>query len=155
MAEACSDGGAIAVGCKWPNDLLADDRKVGGVLASSEVSGGSLASVVVGVGVNVGAVPSSVRDAGAVVGTQPEQLLERFLVVFRRAYAPARASFANDVVEAYRPWCRTLGRDVRVVTATGVVEGAAVELDERGALVVETAAGRVAVGFGDVVHVDR
>jgi BirA family biotin operon repressor/biotin-[acetyl-CoA-carboxylase] ligase len=138
MAEACSGV-----------------RKVGGVLASSEVSGGSLASVVVGVGVNVGAAPASVPDAGAVVGADPEDLLERFLIAFRGAYTPARASFANDVVEAYRSWCRTLGREVRVETGAGVVEGAAVDLDERGALVVETAAGRVAVGFGDVVHVDR
>jgi BirA family biotin operon repressor/biotin-[acetyl-CoA-carboxylase] ligase len=48
----------------------------------------------------------------------------------------------------------TLGRTVRVDLPGGeVVEGTAMDIDENGRLVVQTPAGPVPVGAGDVVHV--
>src|SRR5207248_4251586 len=39
--------------CKWPNDLLVGDRKLGGILAEGRVQGGRLEHVVVGLGLNL------------------------------------------------------------------------------------------------------
>jgi BirA family biotin operon repressor/biotin-[acetyl-CoA-carboxylase] ligase len=39
---------------KWPNDVVVADRKVAGILVESQIRGGDLGSVVVGVGLNVG-----------------------------------------------------------------------------------------------------
>lgn len=41
------------VGLKWPNDLLLDDRKLGGVLCEARWHGDRLGWIVVGVGLNV------------------------------------------------------------------------------------------------------
>ena len=41
------------VGLKWPNDLLLDDRKVGGLLCEARWSGSSCQWVVIGIGINV------------------------------------------------------------------------------------------------------
>lgn len=38
---------------KWPNDVLADGRKIAGVLVESQVSGQHVGSVIVGIGLNV------------------------------------------------------------------------------------------------------
>jgi len=38
---------------KWPNDIYAGDRKIGGVLIQNAISGGQLRSSVVGIGLNV------------------------------------------------------------------------------------------------------
>lgn len=38
---------------KWPNDVWVDGRKISGVLIESQVSGASVTSVVVGIGINV------------------------------------------------------------------------------------------------------
>ncbi len=55
---------------------------------------------------------------------------------------------------SYRSHCATLGRDVRVdLPGGGELVGRAVDVDEHGRLVVETADGRERVGAGDVVHV--
>jgi len=57
--EACSasvPGSHLTL--KWPNDLLADDAKLAGILLESEIHGDRLA-VVVGIGVNVLSAPAS------------------------------------------------------------------------------------------------
>lgn len=40
------------VGIKWPNDLLIENKKVGGVLAEASYMGKKLQSVVIGIGIN-------------------------------------------------------------------------------------------------------
>ena len=52
-AEAIEGVGGPTVRCKWPNDLMAGDDKVGGILAESLVEGDRLASVVIGSGINL------------------------------------------------------------------------------------------------------
>jgi BirA family biotin operon repressor/biotin-[acetyl-CoA-carboxylase] ligase len=56
------------------------------------------------------------------------------------------------ILDDYRSRCLTLGQDVRVERHESTVEGRAIGIDERGALVVEGAAGPVTIAFGDVVH---
>jgi BirA family biotin operon repressor/biotin-[acetyl-CoA-carboxylase] ligase len=56
------------------------------------------------------------------------------------------------VLDAYRPRCLTLGRQVRLETPGGVVEGTAAGITGDGALVVDSAAGMVTVTSGDTHH---
>lgn len=58
VAEALATlGGLPDVQLKWPNDLLVDGRKVGGVLVEAHWSAGQLELLVVGVGLNVRNAP--------------------------------------------------------------------------------------------------
>jgi len=50
-------GAAGRVELKWPNDLMLDDRKVGGILCEARWQGGTLAWVAVGLGLNVTNAP--------------------------------------------------------------------------------------------------
>ena len=153
MCLACRESSGADVGCKWPNDLLVDGRKVGGILAESKVLDGSLAHVVIGIGVNLAGSPSGVPDAAPIGSIASAALLTAFLRAFRERYPPAGPAFAIDVLAAYRDVCATLGARIRATTVDGrIVEGRAVDLDERGGLIVETHAGREAVAFGEVVH---
>ena len=43
----------IASFIKWPNDLLVEDEKIGGILIENQLSGASIRSSIIGVGLNV------------------------------------------------------------------------------------------------------
>jgi BirA family biotin operon repressor/biotin-[acetyl-CoA-carboxylase] ligase len=46
-------GSSARIGVKWPNDILAGGRKLGGVLVEGRLRGAEVSSLVVGLGVNV------------------------------------------------------------------------------------------------------
>jgi BirA family transcriptional regulator, biotin operon repressor / biotin---[acetyl-CoA-carboxylase] ligase len=155
MARASSAASGAKVGCKWPNDLLAGERKVGGILGESSTGGGRLTHVVLGIGVNLDDPPPGLAEAGAVGGVDSAALLEAFLREFDEGYRPEDPLFAAGAVEAAREVSITLGRLVRATAVDGsVVEGLAVDLDTRGGLVIEAKGKRMVVAFGDVGHVE-
>ncbi len=145
----------LTIDLKWPNDLLVDGRKVGGLLA--EVAGSALA---VGVGLNVSTAREELPvetatslslETGGVVDRQPV-----FLAALR-AIGPAYLAWNDGELDAratYLRHCATVGQSVRVALPGGdTVAGEAADVDETGRLVVRTIAGDVAVSAGDVVQV--
>lgn len=105
VGEAAADGLEAAAGVratvKPPNDLLIEGRKVAGILAEAQGD-----RIVVGIGVNVGAVPF----AGAAAldpGTDRAALLAELLLRLERAFdawdalRPARPGDAELVLEIF------------------------------------------------------
>jgi BirA family biotin operon repressor/biotin-[acetyl-CoA-carboxylase] ligase len=154
MAQAIRLRTGEPVTCKWPNDLLLDEAKVGGVLAESRVQNGAIRYVALGIGVNVGAAP--IRGSAGLEGrVDRSELLSSFLVRFSERYVPAHPAFAQGVLSAWRQLASTIGRTVTATTTEGLrVEGRAVDVDEHGGLVVETDEGDVPVSSGQIEHLD-
>jgi BirA family biotin operon repressor/biotin-[acetyl-CoA-carboxylase] ligase len=160
MAGACYDLSGVAVTSKWPNDLLAQGRKLGGILPEATVSGNLLDHLILGIGVNVsmgeGEFPEEIRVSATSLtmegaSAEPAVLLQRFLSRFRDAWRPGESGFSREVLRRYRDVCVTLGRRVRARTTDGVViEGVAADLDDHGGLRI----GDATVGFGEVAHLD-
>jgi BirA family biotin operon repressor/biotin-[acetyl-CoA-carboxylase] ligase len=150
MAEAASDVSAVQVRCKWPNDLLVDGAKVGGILGEVVASADGIEHVVVGIGVNLEA-PDGVPGAGAIGPVDEENLLVGFLERLRSLMEQEPAA----IVDRWRSVSATLGRRVAATTVSGrVAHGLAADVDETGALLVESEAGRVRVAFGEIEHLE-
>ncbi|WP_460539375.1 biotin--[acetyl-CoA-carboxylase] ligase [Glycomyces halotolerans] len=163
LEETLRTVAGVSAKLKWPNDILIDDRKLCGILASVENG-----AVVLGAGLNVSLtedelpVPqaTSLLLAGAPV-LDREELAAHFLAHFAAVYrtwsdeGPARA------VERWRHYSATLGRRVEVCFPNGrKVAGVAVDIEDDGRLVVERRdeEGReevLTVAAGDVVHLRR
>lgn len=153
LAAATRDTTGRDVACKWPNDLLLGDEKVGGILLESAVVNDLLRYVAVGIGVNLSA-PPGVEGAGG-IGARVGQraLLTAFLVRFAAIYTAGDASLPERVRSAWLPVSATIGQLVRATTVDGhEVSGRAVGVDDFGSLLLSTDAGEIRVGFGDVDH---
>jgi BirA family transcriptional regulator, biotin operon repressor / biotin---[acetyl-CoA-carboxylase] ligase len=152
IAEATSEASGLDVRCKWPNDLLVGADKVGGILGEAAASAGGIDHVVVGFGVNL-EVPDDVPGAGAIGLVDAELLLGGSL---RRLRALMEGDPAA-IVERWRAVSATLGRRVQATTVSGgVARGTAVDLDETGALLIETPGGKppIRVAFGEIEHLE-
>ncbi len=126
---------------KWPNDLMLEGRKVGGVLCEARWQGEALGWVAVGIGMNVrngipdglGAVAVSLSEL--VPGITVEEIADPVLAALRALdLTTGRLSLAELDRFARRDWLR--GRRIRE-PVVGKVTG----IGEDGALLVRTPSG--------------
>lgn len=158
--EACAASAALDVGIKWPNDLVVEDRKLGGILAETdgrEDADGSTA-IVVGLGLNVSwpgppeANGTSLEAASGRTVTR-DALLAAYLAALDARDRELRTLDGRcALVRSYRRLLVTLGRRVRVQLLDGDVVGVAKDVNEQGHLVVVSEQGTRAFATGDVVH---
>jgi len=79
VADALAE---FTVALKWPNDILRDGAKLGGILVESQLStGAALDFLVIGIGLNLGSAPDLAdRSVASLDGRiTPEQLAPRLL----------------------------------------------------------------------------
>jgi BirA family biotin operon repressor/biotin-[acetyl-CoA-carboxylase] ligase len=159
LASVLSDTCGIGARVKWPNDILVDDHKLAGLLAEMDAEADRVAFVNVGIGINVNNQPPPV-ETGAVslrgltgAFVPRKVLLGEFLARFE---ARLESGLGPELIEEWKALNATLGRHVRVATTGQHVEGRAVDVDENGALILETADGsRQRVFYGDCFHMGK
>lgn len=152
MTAATREVAELDVRCKWPNDLILDGHKVGGILAESRVSSGRIEHAIVGIGVNLHP-PENVELATGLGDIDASALLAAFFRSFVSSYGSNASAFISSIVAAYPQRSATIGRDVEATTTDGRrVLGIAVGVDDAGSLVVDTPEGRVCITSGDVTH---
>jgi BirA family biotin operon repressor/biotin-[acetyl-CoA-carboxylase] ligase len=146
---------------KWPNDLVVDGGKLGGILTELRAETGGTAQVVIGVGLNV-AVSDALRAQILASGTQPVSLSDLGLQADRNAVAGALVGelvralllFERTGLQSFADeWTRAdalLDRAVDVHGATRTMSGIAAGIDADGALRVRTAHGVQRFLSGDV-----
>lgn len=163
--DAVRETTGVPAAIKWPNDVMAGRRKLGGILVESGLTGGRVAFAVLGIGINgnvaaaaLGPLPDAALppttlqdEAGGPISR--EALLAALLRQLDARYAALLDGAA--LREAYRARLGTLGQRVRVVGAGGpggeVVEGVASDVGEDGALLVRLDSGEVrSFTYGDV-----
>jgi BirA family transcriptional regulator, biotin operon repressor / biotin---[acetyl-CoA-carboxylase] ligase len=136
---------------KWPNDIHVEGRKLAGVLIEARPQDGW---AVVGIGLNLtirpNEFPPDLRDTATSILTAdhgPSTATE----VLNQHLANWVAADPETVLKTWRKRDALLGREVAWEGGSGVADG----VDDRGYLVVVTAAGdRIAVGAGEV-HLTR
>ena len=161
-ARALDAAGVDGVRLKWPNDLLVDGRKIGGILIEQRGESGDLCRVVVGVGINVAMHKS---QAGGI--DQPWITVDEALALAGRGPA-SRNQLAGDLlhglheclarytVKGFSPYREEWlaldamrGREVHV-PGDALLRGAGRGIDESGAFLIETRNGMRSVHAGDV-----
>ena len=136
---AVADLAGAGARVKWPNDVLLDGRKVAGILVEARTPDWA----VVGIGVNVRAVPPEVAEiATSLERDDVEGALDELL----RALELRVAQPASEIVAALRERDAVRGRRARWSGGEGVGAG----IDASGALLVEADGRTVALSAGEV-----
>lgn len=148
LAAAVAVCEALPVACeiKWPNDVWVERRKVAGILVEGRPQAGW---AVLGIGLNVTteAFPDELAETATSLKlaggeTDVETVLADVLAALERWLDASTA----DVLAAWRRRDALHGQPVRWASGEGTAAG----VDESGALIVDTADGRIALGAGEV-----
>ncbi len=149
VAEALRDVLGVKVCLKWPNDLLWEGKKLGGILSESSYFGQKLNYVVVGIGLNISHseedFPPGLRDSAIslkqIRGTDvdTEMFLTKLwktLDIWYDFYVQKKtaliiSSFLEDS-------CYSPGHKLVAQTDNGPVQGTFMGLDQDGGIVLET-----------------
>ncbi|MGJ5023982.1 biotin--[acetyl-CoA-carboxylase] ligase [Bradyrhizobium oligotrophicum] len=156
LEAALRSGGGVAFALKWPNDVLADGRKIVGMLLEAEQVAGGLA-VVAGIGTNVVAAPPdtptpavSLADLGIQVAAEDLfAALSDAWVEYFGIWNEGRGF--GDIRRLWLERAAGLGQPVAIRSGHAIIEGIFDTIDEQGCMLVRTAEGRLEpITAGDV-----
>ena len=160
--DALVDACGLKTDIKWPNDLLANDKKLCGILAETvETSLGR--AVVVGIGINLtkNSFPAELESVATSLETATdrspdlETLLQSLIAALRLHYEAFQHADGPETI--IREWCARSsygeGKQICVVENRGSFVGTTRGLERDGALRVETSTGVRVVRAGDVTSV--
>jgi BirA family transcriptional regulator, biotin operon repressor / biotin---[acetyl-CoA-carboxylase] ligase len=153
-----------AVGLKWPNDLLAGERKIGGILCEAVWQGTASPCVIVGIGINVSQrpdeFPHTIRSRATSLANLRGSPVDRAALaaclvrsILDRAGEPLAMSEAELAEMARRDVLA--GRPVTVVepaTGTAIAAGTAQGIAPDGALLLRDSGGELrSIRSGSIV----
>lgn len=152
IAEALAGLTGLDVRVKWPNDILIDGRKLGGVLVETAQSAGErVSAAAVGIGLNVNLGPEELPEElvgratslGAALGRPiaRRRVLKIVLVALECCFDRFFAGGIEAFREKWRERSSLLGRRVAVEASGRRTEGTVNGLAPSGALLVETDGG--------------
>jgi BirA family biotin operon repressor/biotin-[acetyl-CoA-carboxylase] ligase len=160
VARALRASDMPPVQLKWPNDVLYDGAKLGGILLEMTGDASGSCKVVIGVGLNVAMPAAAARgidqawtDLKTIAAHRPPAR-SQLLATLLNQLLPLVADFERQGFAHWREQWQSLdafaGAPVALNTGAAVWNGVSRGVDERGALLLETAAGVQAVYGGEI-----
>ena len=144
---------------KWPNDVVAQKKKVCGILTETSIVSGKIQGVVCGIGINVNDTefPDEIAQrATSLCILKGEKLSRNTLIVsvldeFEKLYKIFIRDGLGTIIEEYRNACITLSKNIKVVYDNKEVTGVATNITEIGSLIIKTDDGiELEVNSGEV-----
>ena len=126
---------------KWPNDIFADDKKLGGILCESKIIENKLKKIVIGVGINVNETifehPESLRNNLTTMYEISNHAHQRELIVaeFINSMERQLYYFSTDTTQIINDWlntCLHLNKIISFYENGKIIEGVFCGLDNNG-----------------------
>jgi BirA family transcriptional regulator, biotin operon repressor / biotin---[acetyl-CoA-carboxylase] ligase len=147
-AEAIDEVTGLTPAIKWPNDLLIARKKLGGILTEADMELDRINFVVVGIGINVNmtrtAFSPSIKDTATslqeALGTEISRiaLIQAILRRLEQWYKRLGQGRGEEIRRRWKELALVEGQEIEVTSLGEVVRGTALDIDEDGALLVQT-----------------
>ena len=162
-ARALRSLGVLRTALKWPNDLVIDGAKLGGILVETRSAGGGPALAVIGIGINCRAdvlvarrVRRPVAALGDYIAVDRNQIIARVAASLLEALAAFDAEGLEHLRGEWEAMHAHAGERLRVRLVNGrVLTGIAQGLQADGALSLHTGSGVHAVHSARVLSARR
>jgi BirA family biotin operon repressor/biotin-[acetyl-CoA-carboxylase] ligase len=143
--RALQRAAGLSPGIKWPNDLLVDGKKVGGILTEMETESDQIRYLVLGWGLNVNnpGLPAELAPIATSLFLAAGRafsrvaILKAWLEEFEALYERFLARDFPSILTEWKEHAVTLGREVRVRQGARETRGRAIDVDMDGALLIE------------------
>ncbi|MDD3539101.1 MAG: biotin--[acetyl-CoA-carboxylase] ligase [Atribacterota bacterium] len=142
----------IKVQIKWPNDVLIDGKKVCGILTEMSVVAKNIGWVIVGIGINVNNnlfefpedIQSNSISLKAITGKEISRikLVQHLCVEFENRYERYKKDGFLFILEEWKKYNDTIGRIIEVDVGNRVIVGEAIDINDKGALILRTEDGK-------------
>ena len=146
---------------KWPNDVLVDGKKASGILLESAMRDNKIDWLAIGLGLNLAHHPDDTpypaTSLAAYMDTPANNLaaLEILARAFDEVFRQWRNGGFGPVLQAWRAVAHGLGGPIVATLENEQFEGIFKNIDEKGALILQTAAGdTMTIDAGDVFFPD-
>jgi len=161
VCEAVKTSAGISCSIKWPNDVLINGKKLGGILTELKTGPGKAHFAAIGVGLNVNNDHQELlRGAVSLKAASRDRkkfnrvaLLQEILRRIEENYLVFQKKGPSAVLEKWKSWNVTLGRQVRVISSNSHIDGTAADIDSDGGLLVRAGGpGLRKFMSGDILH---
>ena len=162
VAEAMAEAYSLAIRVRWPNDLILETKKLGGILCESSFAGSQLSYVIIGIGLNLNQeeedFPPPLRQTATSLKMalqrecHPEFVAGKIFTSLHRWYNIFQARGDElilktvETLNLFQP-----GEEITFLAKEGQVRGRFLGLDEYGRLVMATEGGSRIFTSGEVL----
>jgi BirA family biotin operon repressor/biotin-[acetyl-CoA-carboxylase] ligase len=153
LCELIANFTRAAPGLKWPNDILFDGRKAGGMLTEARIDADQIRDLVFGLGLNLNSAaadwPSALGRRAISLAEQTQAPLDanKFTAALIGRVLDAYEQFASGAYMKTFPerWHRydlLRGKPIKLLHGAETIAGTAAGLDDEGSLIVRTDRGK-------------
>ncbi|MFH1861635.1 MAG: biotin--[acetyl-CoA-carboxylase] ligase [bacterium] len=149
---------------KWPNDIMAHDQKLGGILAECVRNGDSRLGILLGIGLNLihqredfpYYLQESAISLRELTGRffSPDEALERVILALEQLYGFINPIEPERILRAWLPRAWGLNQSLRVTSGARIYEGVLITLGSKGELGIQIATGEV-VYLANATKIER
>lgn len=154
---------SVPVSIKWPNDLMASDRKLGGILTEIKADMDRIMHAVIGIGINInleaGDMPDEIKACATSIKNETGDAQSRTLIAAEilkeldRWYNILLNKGKVTIKDEWLELSSTIGRAVKATVMDTIFTGTAMGIDDNGMLIIQLSDNSLKkISAGDVTH---
>jgi BirA family biotin operon repressor/biotin-[acetyl-CoA-carboxylase] ligase len=127
---------------KWPNDVLANGKKIAGILTESTLREKDIIYIIVGIGLNVNQdiseLSQNLRGDSTSLFAETDQTFDREILIsdiiteFEKHYFNLERTNYEQVLNNWKDRCEHIGKEIEIETHVKIEKGKFIDISENG-----------------------
>ncbi len=140
---------------KWPNDIVVDDKKIGGILLETKIHRNIVEFLIIGLGLNVLSSPNNLKYKTAKISDYSNNINNKYLFKFigdwliKYVKEYKRKGF-NFFQKEWIKNCRDIGRFIKIKVNKKSYHGKFLKIDTQGSLILLVNGETMRFPYGEV-----